>query len=70
MKKLFFFILLIISCSPLKEYKKTADKWQNEISKLEKLDESEACEFVTSITGDNSRELVSVGTEEGLFHVK
>ena len=41
MKKLFFLILLIISCSPLKEYKKTADKWQNEISKLEKLDESE-----------------------------
>ena len=41
MKKLFFLILLIMSCSPLKEYKKTADKWQNEISKLEKLDESE-----------------------------
>ena len=41
MEKLFFLILLIISCSPLKEYKKTSDKWQNEISKLEKLDESE-----------------------------
>ena len=28
---------------------------------------SEACEFVTSITGDNSREVVSFGTEAGLF---
>ena len=29
--------------------------------------ESEACEFVSSITGDNSREVVSFGTEAGLF---
>ena len=29
--------------------------------------ELEACEFVTSITGDNSREVVSFGTEAGLF---
>ena len=28
---------------------------------------SEACEFVSSITGDNSREVVSFGTEAGLF---
>ena len=27
---------------------------------------SEACEFVSSITGDNSREVVSFGTEAGL----
>ena len=29
--------------------------------------DSEACEFVSSITGDNSREVVSFGTEAGLF---
>ena len=34
---------------------------------FEKLDESEACEFVSNITGDNSREVVSFGTEAGLF---
>ncbi len=28
---------------------------------------SEACEFVSSITGDNTREVVSFGTEAGLF---
>jgi len=38
-----------------------------EVVGFEKLDESEACEFVASITGDNSREVVSLGTEAGLF---
>ena len=38
-----------------------------EVLGFEKLDESEACEFVASITGDNSREVVSFGTEAGLF---
>ena len=38
-----------------------------EVIGFEKLDESEACEFVTSITGDNSRDVVSFGTEAGLF---
>ena len=38
-----------------------------EVIGFEKLDVSEACEFVTSITGDNSREVVSFGTEAGLF---
>jgi acetylornithine deacetylase len=38
-----------------------------EVIGFEKLNESEACEFVTSITGDNSREVVSFGTEAGLF---
>ena len=38
-----------------------------EVIGFKKLDESEACEFVTSITGDNSREVVSFGTEAGLF---
>ncbi len=28
---------------------------------------SEACELVSSLTGDNSREVVSFGTEAGLF---
>jgi len=28
---------------------------------------SEACEFVSSLTGDNSRQVVSFGTEAGLF---
>ena len=41
MKKLFFLILLFLSCSPLKEYKETANKWQKDIVKLEKLNESE-----------------------------
>ena len=30
-------------------------------------DSSKACEFVSSITGDNEREVVSFGTEAGLF---
>tara|TARA_B100000989_G_scaffold120631_1_gene88981 strand:- start:990 stop:1646 length:657 start_codon:yes stop_codon:yes gene_type:complete len=38
-----------------------------EVIGFEKLDESEACEFVASITGDNSRKVVSFGTEAGLF---
>ncbi|WP_440936975.1 acetylornithine deacetylase [Candidatus Pelagibacter sp.] len=38
-----------------------------EVVGFEKLDKSEACEFVSSITGDNSREVVSFGTEAGLF---
>ena len=38
-----------------------------EVIGFEKLDKSEACEFVTSLTGDNSREVVSFGTEAGLF---
>ena len=38
-----------------------------EIIGFDRLDKSEACEFVSSITGDNSREVVSFGTEAGLF---
>jgi len=38
-----------------------------EVIGFERLDESEACEFVSNITGDNSREVVSFGTEAGLF---
>ena len=38
-----------------------------EIIGFNRLEKSEACEFVSSITGDNSREVVSFGTEAGLF---
>jgi len=38
-----------------------------EVIGFERVSKSEACEFVSSITGDNSREVVSFGTEAGLF---
>ena len=38
-----------------------------EVVGFNRLDDSEACEFVSNITGDNSREVVSFGTEAGLF---
>ena len=38
-----------------------------EIIGFNRIKESEACEFVSSITGDNEREVVSFGTEAGLF---
>ncbi len=38
-----------------------------EIIGFDRDENSEACEFVSSITGDNSREVVSFGTEAGLF---
>ncbi len=38
-----------------------------EIIGFERKEKSEACEFVSNITGDNSREVVSFGTEAGLF---
>jgi len=38
-----------------------------EIIGFNRLEKSEACEFVSSITGNNSREVVSFGTEAGLF---
>ena len=38
-----------------------------EIIGFDRVRNSEACEFVSSITGDNSREVVSFGTEAGLF---
>ena len=36
-----FFLLTIVSCSPLKKYEHTAAKWQKDILKLESLDQSE-----------------------------
>ena len=38
-----------------------------EIIGFNRIKDSEACEFVSSITGDNEREVVSFGTEAGLF---
>ncbi len=38
-----------------------------EVIGFNRVKKSEACEFVSSITGDNSREVVSFGTEAGLF---
>ena len=38
-----------------------------EIIGFNRIQESKACEFVSSITGDNKREVVSFGTEAGLF---
>ncbi len=38
-----------------------------EIIGFDRIQKSEACEFVSSITGDNSRAVVSFGTEAGLF---
>ena len=38
-----------------------------EIVGFEKVDKSDACELIASLTGDNSRQVVSFGTEAGLF---
>ncbi len=38
-----------------------------EVIGFNRVKDSDACEFVSSITGDNSREVVSFGTEAGLF---
>jgi len=38
-----------------------------EVIGFDRKKDSKACEFVSNITGDNSREVVSFGTEAGLF---
>jgi len=38
-----------------------------EVTGFNRVEKSEACELVSSLTGDNSREVVSFGTEAGLF---
>ena len=38
-----------------------------EIIGFNRVEKSEACEFISNLTGDNSREVVSFGTEAGLF---
>ena len=38
-----------------------------EVIGFERVENSDACELVSSLTGDNSRQVVSFGTEAGLF---
>ena len=38
-----------------------------EIIGFNRAEKSDACEFISTLTGDNSREVVSFGTEAGLF---
>ena len=38
-----------------------------EVTGFDRVKKSEACELVSSLTGDNSRQVVSFGTEAGLF---
>jgi len=38
-----------------------------EIVGFDRKDKSDACELISSLTGDNSRQVVSFGTEAGLF---
>jgi acetylornithine deacetylase len=38
-----------------------------EIIGFNREDKSDACEFISSLTGDNSRQVVSFGTEAGLY---
>ena len=38
-----------------------------EIIGFDRKNKSDACELISSLTGDNSRQVVSFGTEAGLF---
>ena len=38
-----------------------------EIVGFDREDKSDACELISNLTGDNSRQVVSFGTEAGLF---
>ena len=46
---------------------KITKKIIGEVAGFNRVLNSEACEFVSNLTGDNSREVVSFGTEAGLF---
>ena len=46
---------------------KITKKIIGEVTGFDRVKNSEACELVSSLTGDNSREVVSFGTEAGLF---
>ena len=48
-------------------YSKITKKIIGEVTGFDRIENSEACELVSSLTGDNSREVVSFGTEAGLF---
>ena len=41
MRYIIFISLLVFSCSPLKKYESTQEKWENSVKKLENLDEKE-----------------------------
>ena len=49
------------------EKSKITKKIIGEVTGFDRVKKSEACELVASLTGDNSREVVSFGTEAGLF---
>ena len=38
-----------------------------EIVGFDREDKADACEYISSLTGDNSRQVVSFGTEAGLY---
>ena len=38
-----------------------------EVTGFDREEKSDACELISGLTGDNSREVVSFGTEAGLF---
>ena len=46
---------------------KITKKIIGEVVGFDRVKDSEACELVSSLTGDNTREVVSFGTEAGLF---
>tara|TARA_Y100000816_G_scaffold287185_1_gene269475 strand:+ start:222 stop:1403 length:1182 start_codon:yes stop_codon:yes gene_type:complete len=52
-----------------KVYPKSSIKKEiiGEVTGFDRVEKSEACELVSSLTGDNSRQVVSFGTEAGLF---
>ena len=41
MRYIIFISLLVFSCSPLKKYESTQEKWENSVKKLENLDKKE-----------------------------
>ena len=53
----------------IKVYSKSSIKKEiiGEIIGFERDLKSDACQLISSLTGDNSREVVSFGTEAGLF---
>ena len=61
--------IITINCfvSPSNKIRLQAKKIIGEVAGFNRVLNSEACEFVSSLTGDNSREVVSFGTEAGLF---
>jgi len=59
--------VLLIEMKKVFPNSKITKKIIGEVIGFDRIDNSEACELVSSLTGDNSREVVSFGTEAGLF---